>query len=68
MGPVGGLSVFVAYAEDKDGANWALIAGSTFTMNLPLTVLEGLAVSSHNTGALCTVTMDSVSLGTAPAP
>ena len=60
-------NTFTAYTS-ADGVNWALIAGSTFTMNLPSTMLEGLAVTSHNTGALSTVTMDSVSLGTATSP
>lgn len=60
-------NTFTAYTS-ADGVKWVLIAGSTFTMNLPSTVLEGLAVTSHHSGVLSTVTMDSVSLGTAPPP
>jgi hypothetical protein len=50
-------NTFTAYTS-PDGVSWALIAGSTFTMNLPSAMLEGLAVTSHNTGALGTVTME----------
>jgi hypothetical protein len=45
-----------------DGVTWSLIAGSTVTLNLGSTVLEGLAVTSHSTGTLSTVTMDTVQL------
>jgi hypothetical protein len=39
---------------------WNLIPGSTFTMSLASTVLEGLAVTSHNGGTLGTATIDTV--------
>ena len=60
-------NTFTAYTS-ADGVKWVLIAGSTVTMSLPSTVLEGLAVTSHHSGVLSTVTMESVSLGTAPPP
>ena len=43
-----------------DGVTWTVIPGSTITLNLGSTLLAGLAVTSHNSGALCTVTMDTV--------
>jgi hypothetical protein len=52
-------TTFTAYTS-ADGVTWNLIPGSTFTMSLGPTVLEGLAVTSHNSGTLGTVTMDSV--------
>ena len=50
---------FSAYAS-ADGVNWTLIAGSMVTLNITESMLEGLAVTSHKSGALCTVTMDTV--------
>jgi hypothetical protein len=47
----------------SDGVTWTLIAGSTVTLNLGSSVLEGLAVTSHNTGTPGTVTMDAVQVG-----
>jgi len=55
-------STFTAYTS-PDGVAWTLIPGSTVTLNLGASVLAGLAVTSHNTGALSTVTMDSVAVG-----
>jgi hypothetical protein len=52
-------NTFTAYTS-ADGVTWNLIAGSTFTMTLGSTVLEGLAVTSHNSGILGTATMDTV--------
>jgi hypothetical protein len=52
-------NTFSAYTS-PDGTTWNLIAGSTFTMTLGPTVLEGLAATSHHSGALSTVTMDNV--------
>jgi hypothetical protein len=50
---------FSAYVS-ADGVNWTLIAGSTATLNITGSMLGGLAVTSHKSGALCTVTMDTV--------
>ena len=52
-------NTFTAYTS-PDGITWTLIAGSTFTMTLGSTLLEGLAVTSHHVGALGTATMDTV--------
>jgi hypothetical protein len=53
-------SVFTAYTS-SDGATWTLVPGSTVTLNaMSGAVLEGLADTSHNSSALCTVTMDAV--------
>jgi hypothetical protein len=43
-----------------DGVTWTVIPGSTITLNLGSTLLAGLAVTSHNSGALGVVTMDTV--------
>jgi hypothetical protein len=55
-------STFTAYTS-TDGITWTLIPGSTITLNLGTSLLAGLAATSHNSGVLCTVVMDSVSVG-----
>jgi outer membrane lipoprotein-sorting protein len=60
-------NTFAAYTS-ADGVTWTLIPGSTFTMSLGSTLLEGLAVTSHNSGVLGTVTMDAVSAGASAPP
>jgi hypothetical protein len=55
-------STFTAYTS-ADGTTWTLIPGSTITLSLGGTLLAGLAATSHNSGALCTVVMDSVAVG-----
>ena len=52
-------NTFTAYTS-ADGITWNPIAGSTFTMTLGATLLEGLAATSHNSGALSTVVMNNV--------
>jgi hypothetical protein len=52
-------TTFTAYTS-TDGSTWTLLAGSTVTIAISGPMLEGLAVTSHNTTALCTVTMDLV--------
>jgi outer membrane protein assembly factor BamB len=48
-------------ATSTDGVNWTPVPGSTITLpNLSGAVLEGLAVTSHNTGQLSTVVFNSV--------
>jgi hypothetical protein len=48
-------------ATSPDGINWTPVPGSTRTLaNLSGSLLEGFAVTSHNTGAISTVVMDSV--------
>jgi hypothetical protein len=55
-------STFSGYSS-TNGTTWTLIPGSTTTLNLANTLLQGLAVASHNVGVLCTVTFDSVTTG-----
>jgi outer membrane protein assembly factor BamB len=51
---------FSAYTS-TDGSTWTLIPNSTVTVaSLTGSLLEGLAVTSHNAGALSTVTIDTV--------
>jgi outer membrane protein assembly factor BamB len=53
-------TTFSAYTS-PDGSTWTLVPGSTKTMaNLTGSLLEGLAVNSHNTGQYSTVTYNSV--------
>ena len=52
-------NTFTAYTS-ADGATWNLITGSTTTMALGTSLLEGLAATSHNSGALSTVTTNHV--------
>ena len=55
-------SSFTAYTS-TDGSTWTLIPGSTITLNLSTSLLAGLAVTSHNSGALCKAVMDGVNVG-----
>ncbi len=52
----------------SDGTNWTYAIGSSITLNLSGPLLEGLAVTSHNTGTISTVTFDTVSMSTTPPP
>jgi hypothetical protein len=55
-------NVFNAYTS-ADGITWSPLPGSTVTLaNLSGVLLAGLAVTSHNSGTLCAVTFQSVSL------
>jgi hypothetical protein len=55
-------STFTAYTS-ADGVAWTLIPGSTATLTLGGSLLAGLAVTSHHSGVLGTVTMDGVAVG-----
>ena len=57
---------FLAYYS-TDGINWQLV-GPAQTVAMPSTVLAGVAVTSHNNGALCTATLTGVSIGNNPPP
>lgn len=56
-------STFTAYTS-SNGTTWTLIPGSTTNMpTMPATTLVGLAVTSHNSAAIGTVTISQVALG-----
>ncbi|HET8907219.1 MAG TPA: PQQ-binding-like beta-propeller repeat protein, partial [Ktedonobacterales bacterium] len=60
-------TAFSAYTS-ADGVSWTLVPSSSMTLgNLTGTLLTGLAVTSHNAGALSTVTADNVGISTCPA-
>ncbi|HET7697580.1 MAG TPA: Ig-like domain-containing protein [Vicinamibacterales bacterium] len=50
-------NLFTAY-ESANGVNWTLVGSDSISM--PATVYVGLAVTSHNTAAAATCTLDSV--------
>jgi outer membrane protein assembly factor BamB len=52
-------NTFTAYTS-ADGVTWTLIPGSTKTFAVVGGMLEGLAVTSHNTAADCTATFETV--------
>ena len=53
---------FSAYSS-TDGVTWTLITGSTVTFTTTYPLLAGLAVTSHNGGALSTATFNTVNIG-----
>lgn len=55
-------NTFTTYSS-PDGVTWTLIPGSVATVALGSSLLAGLGVTSHNTGALSTVIMDTVAVG-----
>jgi hypothetical protein len=56
-------STFTAYTS-SDGVTWTAVAGSSVTISMTGPVLAGLAATSHNASLLCTVTLNSVYVGT----
>src|SRR5438128_1021348 len=50
-------NTYSAYTS-SDGYSWTLLAGSSVTLSMSGPVMAGMAVTSHNTGALGTVTFD----------
>src|SRR5260370_42002119 len=54
-------SIYSAYTS-SDGVTWTLVAGSSVTLSMSGPVLAGIAVTSHNSGVLGTVTFDTVSV------
>ena len=52
---------FTAYTS-TDGITWTYVEGTSITLNLPATILTGLAATSHNSGIATTVTIDNVHL------
>ena len=59
-------NTFTAY-YCTDGINWIQVGPSQTFRSTPAH-WRGLAVTSHNTGALCTAAFSSVSIGNQPAP
>jgi hypothetical protein len=58
-------NTFTAYTS-SDGVTWTLVPGSSQTIAMPSSILAGMAVTSHNTGALSTATFDTVALVLGP--
>ncbi len=56
-------NTYTAYTA-SDGYTWTPVAGSSVTLNTSGSVLAGMAVTSHNTGALSTATFDTVKVST----
>src|SRR5258707_1374677 len=56
-------NTYTAYTS-SDGYRWTLLAGSSVTLSMSGPVMAGMAVTSHNTGALSTVTFDTVRVST----
>jgi len=54
-------STYTTYTS-PDGTTWRAVAGSSITLNLSGSILAGLAVTSHNAGALSTASFDSVNI------
>jgi outer membrane protein assembly factor BamB len=55
-------TTFTAYTS-SDGVTWTAVPGSTVTLaSITGSALAGLAVTSHNNAALCTVVADTVSV------
>jgi regulation of enolase protein 1 (concanavalin A-like superfamily) len=52
-------STFTSY-ESADGVNWTLVGTDTIAMSAD--ALWGLAVTSHNTSAICTATFEDVTI------
>ena len=58
---------FTAYTSN-DGTTFTLVPNSAVTLNAAAGMLAGMAVTSHNTFALSTATLDTVNIGTNPPP
>jgi hypothetical protein len=53
---------YLSASTSADGVTWTAVPGSTVTMTLPATALVGMAVASHNNGALSTVAFTGVAI------
>ena len=56
------VTYYTAYTS-TDGSAWSVVAGSTLALNMPGTLLAGMAVTSHNVGTLSSAMFDSVAIG-----
>jgi outer membrane protein assembly factor BamB len=54
-------STYTAYTS-ADGVTWTPVPGASVTLTMPGTLLAGLAVTSHNGGAMGTATFDTPTL------
>src|SRR6266480_42933 len=60
-------STYTAYTS-SNGTNWTPVVGSSVTLSMSSSALAGLAVTSHNSSALSTVTFDTVKVSTSAPP
>jgi outer membrane protein assembly factor BamB len=58
---------FTAYTS-PDGTSWTAIPGASVSLTMPGTLLAGLAVTSHNGGAMSAVGFDTATLTNAAPP
>ncbi|MEO6891391.1 MAG: hypothetical protein ABI324_20585, partial [Ktedonobacteraceae bacterium] len=56
-------NTYTAYTS-SDGSTWTPLAGSSATLTMNGAVLAGMAVTSHNTKVVGTVTFDAVNVST----
>ncbi len=56
----------IAAFASADGSSWTMVDSSTFSM--PQTVLVGLAVTNHSTGAVATGVIDNVTVAASAPP
>jgi galactose oxidase len=63
------VTYYTAYTS-SDGNTWTPVAGSTKALSLPGPLLAGFAITSHNQGKGCAVTLNSVAVtpGEVPPP
>jgi hypothetical protein len=60
-------TTFTAYVS-SDGGSWTAIPNSSVTINMGTSFLDGVAVTSHTSSALSTVTVSSVLMSGATVP
>jgi acid phosphatase type 7 len=58
---------YTAYTS-SDGVNWTAVANSSVALSMTSPILDGMAVLSHNTTTLSTVTMDTVAVDNSTDP
>jgi len=60
-------STYTAYTS-SDGATWTPVAGSSITLTMPNPTLAGMAVTSHTSAMLSSVTFSNTSISAAGGP